>query len=172
MQGIPPEDPEGYLPFHPNSPEGSLEREVNNEVASKVGSSHSLEGFIIVLDSLEEFRLPPNPLMSIRKDTHFLWMNSLEEIVVVDNIEAPTGPNARSGVDDTIFQSESFRTPNHTPGVFNPSSTPSSVRDIFGALGKSSNQPMASQMPKTSITYMVPLDHFTGMTSNVTIGLD
>jgi hypothetical protein len=31
----------------------------------------------------------------------------------------------------------------------------------------SSNQPMASQMPVTYTTYTVPLDHFTGTTSNV-----
>jgi hypothetical protein len=45
MQGIPLEDPKGYLPLLPNSPEGSPERAVNNEVASKVGSTQSLEGF-------------------------------------------------------------------------------------------------------------------------------
>jgi hypothetical protein len=55
MQGLPPEDPEGYLPLLPNSPEGSPEGAVNNEVASQVGSSHSLEGFQIVSDSLEAF---------------------------------------------------------------------------------------------------------------------
>jgi hypothetical protein len=110
MQGLPLKDLEGYLPLLPNSPEGSPEGAVNNEVASQVGSSHSLEGFRIVSDSLEAFRLPPNPLLSIRQDTHFLWMNSLREIVVVDNIEVPTGPNTGSGVDDPLFQSESFRT--------------------------------------------------------------
>ena len=55
MQGLPPEDPEGYLPLLPNSPEGSPKGVVNNEVASEVGSTHSLEGFQIVLDSLEDF---------------------------------------------------------------------------------------------------------------------
>jgi hypothetical protein len=95
-------------------------------------------------------------------------MNSSEEIVVVDNTKVPTRPNARSGVDDPLFQSESFRTPAHTVGIFNLSSAPSSVRDLFGALGTSSNQPMASQMPETSVTYTITLDHFTGMTNNVT----
>jgi hypothetical protein len=57
----------------------------------------------------------------------------------------------------------------HTAGIFNPSSAPSLVRDIFGNLGVSSNQPMASQMPEMYVTYTVPLDHFTGTTSNVTI---
>jgi hypothetical protein len=53
MQGLPLKDLEGYQPLLPNSPEGSPEGVVNNEVASKVGSTHSLEGFHIVLDSLE-----------------------------------------------------------------------------------------------------------------------
>jgi hypothetical protein len=55
MQGLPPEDIEGYQPFLPNSPKGSPEGVVNNEVASEVGIIHSLEGFIIVSDSLESF---------------------------------------------------------------------------------------------------------------------
>jgi hypothetical protein len=55
MQGLPPEDPEGYLPLPPNSPEGSPEGVVNNEIASEVGSTHLLEGFRIVSDSLEAF---------------------------------------------------------------------------------------------------------------------
>jgi hypothetical protein len=80
MQGLPPEDPEGYQPLPPNSPEGSPEGVVNNEVASEVGSTHSLEGFRIVSDSLEAFRLPP-----LRPDTCILRMNSSGEIVVVDN---------------------------------------------------------------------------------------
>jgi hypothetical protein len=95
-------------------------------------------------------------------------MNSSGEIVVVDNNKVPTGSNTGSGVDDPLFQSESFRTPTHTAGIFNPSFALSSVHDLFGTLGTSSNQHMASQMPETSITYTIPLYHFTGMTSNVT----
>jgi hypothetical protein len=45
MQGLPPKDLEDYQPFLSNSPEGSPEGVVNNEVASKFGSTHSLEGF-------------------------------------------------------------------------------------------------------------------------------
>jgi hypothetical protein len=120
-------------------------------------------------NSLEAFRLPPNPVLSIRQDAHFLWMNSSGEIVVVENIEVPTGPNVGSGVDNPLFQSESFGTPAHTAGICNPSSALSSGHDIFGTLGTSSNQPMSSQIPKTSITYTVPLDHFTSTTSNVAI---
>jgi len=33
-------------------------------------------------------------------------MKSSEEIVVVENIEVPTGPNAGYEVDDPLFQSE------------------------------------------------------------------
>jgi hypothetical protein len=95
-----------------------------------------------------------------------LQMNSLGEIVVDGNLEVPTGLNAGSGVDDPLFQSESFRTPTHTTKTFNPSSSPLTVRDLYGNLGASLDQPMASQMPETSVTYMVTLDHFTGTTSN------
>jgi len=95
-------------------------------------------------------------------------MNSLGEIVVLENIVIPIGPNMESGVDDPLFQSESFRTLPHTTRIFNPSYAPSIVRNIYGNLGAISDQPMASQMPKRSITYMVPLDHFTCMTSNFT----
>jgi hypothetical protein len=55
MQRIPPEDLEGYLPLLPNSLEGSPEGAFNNEVASEVGSSHSLEEFRIFSNSLEAF---------------------------------------------------------------------------------------------------------------------
>jgi hypothetical protein len=43
----------------------------------------------------------------------------------------------------------------------------SSGHDIFDKLGMSPNQPMESHTPVTSTTYTVPLDHFTGTTSNV-----
>jgi hypothetical protein len=39
--------------------------------------------------------------------------------------------------------------------------------DIFDKLGMSPNQPMTSHTPMTSTYYTVPLDHFTGTTSNV-----
>jgi hypothetical protein len=144
MQGIPLEDPEGYLSLLPNSPEDSPEGVVNNEVASKVGISHSFEGFKFVSDSLDAFRIPPTMFLSIRQDAHFLQMKSLGEIVVVDNIKVPTGPNVGSGVDDPLFQSKSFRTLTHTIGIFNPSFSPSSGHDIFGVIETSSNQPMTS----------------------------
>jgi hypothetical protein len=71
MQGLPPKNPEDYQLLPPNSPEGSPEGVVNNEVASEVGSRHSLEGFRIVSDSLEEFKIPP-----LRPDMHILRMKS------------------------------------------------------------------------------------------------
>jgi hypothetical protein len=95
-------------------------------------------------------------------------MNSSGEIVIVENIGVPTGPNAGSGVDDPLFPSESFRTSTHTVGVVNPSSTPLTVRDIYDNLGVSLDQPMASQMPEMFVTYTIPLDHFTGTTSSFT----
>jgi hypothetical protein len=99
-------------------------------------------------------------------------MKSSREIVVVDNTKVPTGPNVGSGVEDPHFHSESFRTPNHTVKTFNPSFIPFIVRDIYDNLGASPDQPMASQMPKTSVTYTKPLDHFTGTTSSVTVVSD
>jgi hypothetical protein len=65
MQGIPLEDPEIYQPLLPNSPEGSPQGVVDHKVASEFGSTHSLEGFIIFLDSLEAFCLPVNPALSV-----------------------------------------------------------------------------------------------------------
>jgi hypothetical protein len=99
-------------------------------------------------------------------------MNSSGEIVVVENIGVPIQPNIGSGVDDPLFPSESFRTSSHIVGVVNPSSTPSTVRDIYDNLGVSLDQPMASQMTEILVTYMVPLDHFTRMTNNVTMVLE
>jgi hypothetical protein len=152
MQGLSLEDSEGYLPLLPNSPEGSSEGDVNNEVASQVGSSHSLVGFRFFSDSLDSFKLPPNPLLNIRQDACLLQMNSSRELVIVNNTRVPTGPNAESGVDDPLFQSESFRTPAHTARIFNPSSSPMIVRDLYGNLGSSPDQPMASQIPEMFIT--------------------
>jgi hypothetical protein len=118
------------------------------------------------------FQVPQNPLLSVRRDPHIIRMNSSREIVVVDNIEVPTGPNARSGVEDPLFQSESFRTLAHTVETSNPSSIPLTVRDLYDNLGVSPDQPMASQMLEMFVTYTVPLDHFTGTTSSVTVFLD
>ena len=73
-----------------------------------------------------------------------LRMNSSREIVFVDNIEVPTGPNAGSGVEDPLFQSESFRTPSHTIRNSNPSFIPLIVHDLYDNLIMSPNRPMAS----------------------------
>jgi hypothetical protein len=157
MQGLPPEDLEDYIPLLPNSPEGSPEGAVNNDIASEIGSS----------TPLEESILPVNPLLSVVQDPHLLQINSSGDIVAEEYIEIPTGPHTESGVDDPFFQSESFRTPVHTVGNFDPS-TPgpsrtlwrtSSGQDIFDKLGMSHlrsrtpNQPMASQTPVNSTTY-------------------
>jgi hypothetical protein len=99
-------------------------------------------------------------------------MNLAREIVVVDNTRVPTGPNAGFGVEDPLFQSESFRTSYHTVGTFVFGSIPLKVCDLYENLGASPDQPTTSQVPETSVTYMVPLDHFTGSTNNVTIVSD
>jgi hypothetical protein len=114
-----------FLTHQKGSPEGA----VNNEVASEIGSSNSLEGFKI-RNSLEAFRLPENPLLSVVQDPQLLQINSSGDIVVEEYIEVPTGPNTESGVDDPLFQSESFITPVHTAGIFNPSSVP--VHSVWG----------------------------------------
>jgi hypothetical protein len=96
------------------------------------------------------------------------------DIVAEDYTRIPIGPYTESGVDNPPFQSKSFRTLVHNTGIFNPSSVPirsfwrtSSEHDIFDKLGMSPNQPMSSHTPVNSTAYIVPLDHFTGMTSNV-----
>jgi hypothetical protein len=71
-------------------------------------------------------------------------MNSSGEIVVVENTRVPTGPNDRSGVEDLLFHSESFRTLAHAVGTSNPSYVPLTVLDLYGNLGASLDQPMAS----------------------------
>ena len=42
MHGLPSEDSEEYTLFLPNSPEGSPEGVVNNDIASEIGSSTPL----------------------------------------------------------------------------------------------------------------------------------
>jgi hypothetical protein len=96
-------------------------------------------------------------------------MNSSGEIFVEKKFEVPTRPNAGSGVEDPLFHSESFRTPDHTIGTSNPSFIPLTARDIYDNLGASLDQPMASQMHEMSVTYTVPLDHFIGTTSSATV---
>jgi len=75
-----------------------------------------------------------------------LQMNSSREIVVVDDTEVPTRPNARSGVEDPLFQSESFRTSAHIVETSNHSSIPLTVCDLYDNLEVSLNKPMESQM--------------------------
>jgi hypothetical protein len=83
-------------------------------------------------------------------------VNLSREIVIVDDTEVPTGPNTRSKVEDPLFQSESFRTLAHTVGTSYFGSVPLTVPDLYGNLGESHHQPMASQMPGTFFTYIRP----------------
>jgi hypothetical protein len=170
MQGLPLKDQEGYLPFLPNSSEGPPE--AHNKLGYEVGITNSFKQFQIVSNSLEAFQLPINPTLSSRQDLCLLPVNSSGQVVVIDDTEIPTRPNIGSGVEDPLFQSESFRTPAHTIGTYGFGSIPLIVHDLYGNLGTSLDQPMASQVPETFVSYTVPLDHFTGMTSNVIIIAD
>jgi hypothetical protein len=46
---------------------------------------------------------------------------------------------------------------------------PRTVRELYDNLGVSPDSPIISQLPETSVTYMVPLDHFSGTTNNITV---
>jgi hypothetical protein len=94
-------------------------------------------------------------------------VNSYGEFVVIDDTEIPTGPNTRSGVEDPLFQSESFRTSAHTVGTSCFGPIPLIVHDLYDNLGASLDRTMAAQVPEVSVSYTVPLHHFTGTTSNV-----
>jgi hypothetical protein len=96
MQGLPLKGPEEYTPLIPNSPEGSPEGAINNDVASEIGSS----------TTLEESILPVNPLLSVLQDPLLLQINSSGDVVAEDYTRISIGPHAESGVDNPLFQSE------------------------------------------------------------------
>jgi hypothetical protein len=128
---------------------------------------------------LVESSLPINILLNVLQDPILIQINSSRDVVVEDYIRIPSRPFVESGVDDALFQSESFRTLVHTSRIFNPSPVPvrsfwrtSSRHDIFDKLGMSPNQPMSSHTPITYTTYTISLDHFTDMTSNFVTILD
>jgi hypothetical protein len=164
MQGFPSKDSKGYLPLLPKSSQDPIEP--HNKLASEVGNTHSLEDFQIISDSLEDFRIP------LRPDALILHMNSDGEIVVVDNTGVSIGPNARSRIEDPLFHSEIPGTSAHTTGTSISCSIPLIVQDLYGNLGMSPDHPAISQVPEMYVSYTVPLDQFTGMTSNVTIVAD
>jgi hypothetical protein len=99
-------------------------------------------------------------------------VNRSGEVVFIEDIKVPTRPNARSRVEDPFFQSEPLRTMTHTLGTSRFGSIPLIVRDLYGNLGVSLDQPMASQVHETSVSYTMPLNHFSGMMSNVIIVAD
>jgi hypothetical protein len=161
MQGIPSKYLKEYFPLLPNSTEASPQGAVNNDVAFEIGSS----------TPLEELRLPVNPLLSVEQDPLLLQINSSGDLVVDDYIEVHTRPNAKSSVVDPHFQSESFRTLVHTAGIFNPSSVP--VRPFWRtSLGHTIFDKLtflASQTYVAYATYIIPLYHFTGTTTDAVI---
>ena len=94
MQGLPPEDLEEYTPLLPNSLEGSPERAINNNIASAIGSSTSLEESILLV----------NLLLSVVRDPLLLWINSSGDVVVEDYTRIPTRPHIESGLDNPNFR--------------------------------------------------------------------
>jgi hypothetical protein len=93
MQGLPLEDPEEYTPLLLNSPKGSPEGAVNNDVAYEIGSS----------TPLEESILPVNTLLSVVQDPLFLQSNSSGDVVVEYYTRIPIGPHIESSIDDPLF---------------------------------------------------------------------
>jgi hypothetical protein len=73
--------------------------------------------------------------LSVLQNSHIPRVNSSREIVIVDDTEVPTEPNAGSRVEDPLFQSESFRTPTHAIGTFDFGFVPLKIRDLYGNLG-------------------------------------
>jgi len=121
---------------------------INNDVASEIGISTPLEESILLI----------NPLLNLRQDPIFLWLNSLGDIITEDYTRILIGPHVESGVDDPLFHSDLFRNMVHTTGNFNPISLgpsrtlwrTSSRQYIFDKLGishlhsRTYNKPMAS----------------------------
>jgi hypothetical protein len=99
-------------------------------------------------------------------------VKSFGEVAFIDDTKIPTRPNTGFGVEDPIFQSESFRNLDHTVGTYGFGSIYLTIRDLYSNLGESPDRPMAWKVLETSVSYTVPLDHFTGMTSNVIIIAD
>jgi hypothetical protein len=83
-------------------------------------------------------------------------MNSSGDLVV-ETSGIPTGPHTGPGVENPLFTTDIFGTPHRT------------VRDLYDNLGVGPDSPVISQLPETSVTYMIPLDHFAGTTSNITV---
>jgi hypothetical protein len=146
VQGLPPENMEDSTPLPPHSTEGSPQQsEVHDIITSQEEVSTSLENFRIVSDSLEAFRIPAG------YERHFLQLNSVKELVVIDPSDIPTGSHSGPQVGDPLWTADIVR------------STPRMVQDLYG-LGIGADIPVISQIPETSVTYTVPLDHFTGTT--------
>jgi hypothetical protein len=83
-------------------------------------------------------------------------MNSSGELVV-ETSRAPNGPHIGLGIENPPISSEELRTP------------PRIVRELYENLGVSPNSPIISQLPETSITYTIPLYHFSSTSNNITI---
>jgi hypothetical protein len=80
-------------------------------------------------------------------DMCFLQMNSARELVVIAPSEISTGSLSSPQVGDPLWI-DIIRSP------------PRTVRDLY-RLGIGVDIPVISQIPEKSVTYTIPLDHFT-----------
>jgi hypothetical protein len=152
MQGLPPEDLEGSQPLPTNPPEGSPQQsEVQDTATPRVERTDSLDQFR-VFDSLESFRLPHG------SERRILRLNSSGELVVQTS-GIPTRPFAGPEGQDPFWTTDIFRTPPHT------------VRDLFGS-GVGADISVEPELPETSDTDTIPLDHSPSTTAYIFIGSD
>jgi hypothetical protein len=150
MQGLPLEDPEGSQPLPTNPPEGSPQQsEVQDNIPSQAERTDSLDNFRIVSDSLDAFRIPPG------YERHILRLNSSRELVV-DTSGIPIGPLTGPKNEDPFWTTDIFQ-------------TPTTVRDLYGS-GAGVDIPVVSELPETSATYTIPLDHFASTTCYLFVG--
>jgi hypothetical protein len=84
-------------------------------------------------------------------------LNSSGELVV-DTYGIPTGPLTGTKNEDPFWTTDIFR-------------TPTTVRDLYSS-GAGADIPVVSELPETSATYTIPLDHFASTTCYLFVGSD
>jgi hypothetical protein len=148
---------EDSTPLPPHDTEGSPQQsEVHDIITSQDEVSTSLENFRIVSNSMEAFCIPTG------YQRHFLQLNSTKELIFIEPYDILTGFYLDPQVRDPLWTVDIVR------------SSPRTVQELY-RLGIGVDTLVVSQLPKTSITYTIPLDHFIGMTiSSITpsIGLN
>jgi hypothetical protein len=100
-------------------------------------------------NSLEAFHIPPG------YERRILRLNSLGELVV-DTSGISIGSHTGPGAENPLWTTNIFRSP------------PRTVQELY-SLGEGVDILVVSQLPETSITYMIRLHHFSGTTSNIIV---